>query len=141
MTISNTGYDASCSSVLLYTSRNATCSINFSLSSQIARSVSHHFLPVTMVSWLSVMHPLLALGAIHLAAAAPSFQVRLDSRNTNSTSTNGGAGKCIEKVVEIQASAMNTMLKYDSSTNQSMVTETIVEFLRKSPESITIAKS
>jgi hypothetical protein len=104
-----------------------------------------------MVSWLSVMHPVLALGAIHLVAAAPGLPVRLDGRNTNTTTTNttnintttthGGAGKCIEKVVEIQASAMNTMLKYDLPSNQSTVTETIVEFLRKSAESITIAES
>jgi hypothetical protein len=80
------------------------------------------------------MQPVLALGAIHLAAAAPGVPVRLDGRNTNTTTTTGGAGKCIEKVVQIRASAKNTMLKYDLPSNQSMVTETIVEFLRKSLE-------
>lgn len=35
---------------------------------------------------------------------------------------------------------MNTILKYDLPSNQSAVTETIVEFLRKSPESIIIAE-
>ncbi len=42
--------------------------------------------------------------------------------------------------MEIQVSAMNTILKYDLPSNQSAVTETIVEFLRKSPESIIIAE-
>jgi hypothetical protein len=134
MTIYKSGYDASSSSVMLYTSHKAASSISFSHSSHIVHSVFHPFLPATMVFWLSVMQPVFALGAIHLAAAAPGVPVRLDGRNTNTTTTNGGAGKCIEKVVQIHASAMNTMLKYDLPSNQSMVTETIVEFLRKSPE-------
>jgi glucan phosphoethanolaminetransferase (alkaline phosphatase superfamily) len=63
--------------------------------------------------WLSVMHPLLALSAIQLVtvSAAPNFSFPEKLEDLVTGITNGGDGKCIEKIVDITASAMNMMLK------------------------------
>jgi hypothetical protein len=84
--------------------------------------------------WLSVMRPLLALSATQLVtvSAAPNWSLPelLESEVTGTTK--GGEGRRIEKIVDITTSAMKTMLKFDLPASQSVVTETIVEFLRKS---------
>lgn len=82
------------------------------------------------------MRPLLALSAIHLVAvsAAPTLSLPERLEDLITGTTKGGEGKCIEKTIDVYASAMNTMLKFDLPANQSVVTETIVEFLRRSCE-------
>lgn len=83
---------------------------------------------------------LFALSAIHLGTTNAAPSVRPEERSASwftsqvTGSTHGGNGQCIEKIVGIHASAMNTMLKFDLPANQSQVTETIVEFLRKSSD-------
>ena len=70
--------------------------------------------------WFLVMRPegLLSLSAIYLAAvnAAPSWspeeQLASWFKGQVTDSTQGGDGQCIEKIVNIHASAMNTMLKF-----------------------------
>lgn len=91
---------------------------------------------VTMGIWLSVMRPLLALSAIHVVAvsAAPNWSLPELLEGEVTGTTKGGEGRCIETIVDITASAMNTMLKFDLPANQSVVTETIVEFLGKSSD-------
>lgn len=42
----------------------------------------------------------------------------------------GGAATCVEGIIPVTASAMNTLLNYPNPLNQSMITETIVEYLQ-----------
>ncbi|KAE9378921.1 hypothetical protein N431DRAFT_478041 [Stipitochalara longipes BDJ] len=82
--------------------------------------------------WFSVF----TLSATHLSTATavqslhPSKDLESWFSGQVTGITSGGAGKCIEKNVDIHASAMNTKLNFELPVNQSQVTETIVEFLQ-----------
>jgi hypothetical protein len=62
---------------------------------------------------------LFALSAIHLGTTNAAPSVRPEERSASwftsqvTGSTHGGNGQCIEKIVGIHASAMNTILKFD----------------------------
>ncbi|CZR54593.1 uncharacterized protein PAC_04477 [Phialocephala subalpina] len=75
----------------------------------------------------------LALGASFAvgASALPNpTQYFAGFNNAIVSSTLGGAATCIQGTIPVAASAMNIQLNFPTPANQSVVTETIVEFLQ-----------
>jgi hypothetical protein len=61
----------------------------------------------------------------------PAYSVAQRSEDNITGTTKGNAGKCIDRVASVCLCAENTELKFDLPANQSQVTETMVEFMRK----------
>ena len=84
-----------------------------------------------------IMRSLLPLTILSLAVnAAPSLpDVTKGFETPIWSTTSGGAGNCITGNILVTVTALNSIINYDTPKNQSVVTETILELMRKSSES------